>query len=64
MTTVEESCMPYSYKPYCFKNNKLSHEIKKNKKKYSFRPNLFVLFEKSNILRKHHLLSCLSYKNV
>ena len=29
MTTVEESCMPYSYKPYCFKNNKLNHKIKK-----------------------------------
>ena len=28
MTTVEESCMPYSYKPYCFKNNKLNHKIK------------------------------------
>ena len=32
MTTVEESCMPYKYKPYCFKNNKLNHEIKKEKK--------------------------------
>ena len=28
------------------------------------RPNLFVLFKKSNFLRKHHLLSCLLYKNV
>ena len=32
--------------------------------KYSLRPTLFVLFEKSNILREHHLLSCLPYKNV
>ena len=31
---------------------------------YSLRPTLFVLFEKSNILREHHLLSCLLYKNV
>ena len=31
---------------------------------YSLRPTLFVLFEKSNILREHHLLSCLPYKNV
>ena len=26
---------------------------------YSFHPNLFVMFEKSNFLREHHLLSCL-----
>ena len=32
--------------------------------KYSLRPILFVLFEKSNILREYHLLSCLPYKNV
>ena len=32
-------------------------------KLYSLRPTLFVLFEKSNILREHHLLSCLPYKN-
>ena len=31
---------------------------------YSLRPILFVLFEKSNILREHHLLFCLPYKNV
>ena len=31
---------------------------------YSFRPTLFVLFEKSNFLREHHLLSCLLFKNV
>ena len=31
---------------------------------YSLRPTLFVLFEKSNILREHHLLFCLPYKNV
>ena len=35
-----------------------------SKKKYSFRPILFVLFEKSNILKEHYLLSCLPYKNV
>ena len=33
-------------------------------KLYSFRPTFFVLFEKSIFLRKHHLLSCLSFKNV
>ena len=31
---------------------------------YSLRPTLFVLFEKSNFLREHHLLSCLPLKNV
>ena len=31
---------------------------------YSIRPTLFVLFEKSNFLREHHLLSCLLFKNV
>ena len=31
---------------------------------YSLRPIFFVLFEKSNFLRKHHLLSCLLFKNV
>ena len=31
---------------------------------YSLRPTLFVLFKKSNFLREHHLLSCLSFKNV
>ena len=31
---------------------------------YSIRPTLFVLFEKSNFLREHHLLSCLPFKNV
>ena len=31
---------------------------------YSLRPTLFVLFEKSNFLREHHLLSCLLFKNV
>ena len=31
---------------------------------YSLRPTLFVLFEKSNFLREHHLLSCLPFKNV
>ena len=35
-----------------------------NDNKYSLRPTLFVLFEKSNILREHHLLFCLPYKNV
>ena len=25
---------------------------------------LFVLFKKSNLLREHHLLSCLPFKNV
>ena len=32
--------------------------------RYSLRSTLFVLFEKSNILREHHLLFCLPYKNV
>ena len=32
--------------------------------KYSLRPTLFILFEKSNFLREHHLLSCLPFKNV
>ena len=27
-------------------------------------PTLFVLFEKSNFLREHHLLSCLPFKDV
>ena len=36
----------------------------KNDKNYSFRPNLFVLFEKSKFLREYHLLFCLLYKNV
>ena len=31
---------------------------------YSLRPIFFVLFEKSNFLREHHLLSCLLFKNV
>ena len=31
---------------------------------YSLRPTFFVLFEKSNFLREHHLLSCLPFKNV
>ena len=31
---------------------------------YSLRLTFFVLFEKSNFLRKHHLLSCLPFKNV
>ena len=31
---------------------------------YSLRPIFFVLFEKSNFLREHHLLSCLPFKNV
>ena len=35
-----------------------------NHKIYSLRPTLFVLFEKSNFLREHHLLSCLPFKNV
>ena len=35
-----------------------------NQNLYSFRPTLFVLFEKSNFLREHHLLSCLPFKNV
>ena len=29
---------------------------------YSLRPTLFVLFEKSNFLKEHHLLSCLLLK--
>ena len=33
-------------------------------KLYSLRPIFFVLFEKSNFLREHHLLSCLPFKNV
>ena len=33
-------------------------------KMYSFRPTFFVLFKKSNFLRKHYLLSCLPFKNV
>ena len=33
-------------------------------KKYSLRPIFFILFEKSIFLRKHHLLSCLLFKNV
>ena len=33
-------------------------------KYYSLRPIFFVLFEKSNFLREHHLLSCLPFKNV
>ena len=33
-------------------------------KQYSFRLTLFVLFEKSNFLREHHLLSYLPFKNV
>ena len=36
----------------------------KNDKIYSLRPLFFVLFEKSNFLRKHHLLFCLPFKNV
>ena len=31
---------------------------------YSLRPTFFVLFEKSNFLREHHLLSCLPFKNI
>ena len=31
---------------------------------YSLCPTLFVLFEKSNFLREHHLLSYLPFKNV
>ena len=31
---------------------------------YSIGPIFFVLFEKLNFLRKHHLLSCLPFKNV
>ena len=31
---------------------------------YSLRPIFFVMFEKSNFLREHHLLSCLPFKNV
>ena len=31
---------------------------------YSLCPTFFVLFEKSNFLREHHLLSCLHFKNV
>ena len=32
--------------------------------RYSIRPILFVLFEKSNFLREYHLLSCLPFKIV
>ena len=32
-------------------------------KLYSLHPTLFILFEKSNFLREHHLLSCLPFKN-
>ena len=39
-------------------------ELDKEIKKYSLRPTFFVLFKKSNFLRKYHLLSCLSFKNV
>ena len=39
-------------------------ELDKEIKKYSLRPTFFVLFKKSNFLREHHLLSCLSFKNV
>ena len=39
-------------------------ELDKEIKKYSLCPTFFVLFKKSNFLRKHHLLSCLSFKNV
>ena len=31
---------------------------------YSLRLTFFVLFEKLNFLRKHHLLSCLPFKNI
>ena len=31
---------------------------------YSIRPTFFVLFKKSNLLREHHLLCCLPFKNV
>ena len=31
---------------------------------YSLRLTLFVLFEKSNVLKEHHLLSYLLYKNI
>ena len=31
---------------------------------YSLPPTLFVLFEKLNFLREHHLLFCLPFKNV
>ena len=31
---------------------------------YSFRLTFFVLFEKLNFLREHHLLSCLPFQNV
>ena len=33
-------------------------------KLYFLRLILFVLFEKLNLLREHHLLSCLPFKNV
>ena len=39
-------------------------EVIKIDKYYSLRLNLFVLFEKSNFLREHHLLFYLSYKNI
>ena len=35
---------------------------RKKKYNYSLRPIFFVLFEKSNFLREHHLLSCLPFK--
>ena len=31
---------------------------------YSLRPSFFVIFEKLNFLKEHHLLSCLPFKNV
>ena len=37
---------------------------KKEEENYSLRPTFFVLFEKSNFLREHHILSCLPFKNV
>ena len=41
-----------------------TEEREREIKYYSLRPIFFAPFEKSNFLREHHLLSCLSFKNV
>ena len=47
------------------KENDLFLRIQLNiENNYFIRLTFFVLFEKSNFLRKHHLLSCLPFKNV
>ena len=52
-----------------FLNSSYGHGLRINfvrwhEKNYSLRPTFFALFEKSNFLKEHHLLSCLPFKNV